>query len=162
MSASRCAVRLVVSVVVGMMAPFPRFLVDASVDGRDDRDVLWCMGVLAAVARGDPGPARALLALRAGVQPRSPVDRRGDKDHDLIFLELTLILEFTTIFWAGVYSRRRPAEHFACVHLGGPVRRLVASATYRPKGGDMEHSHRQIGQRVQAARERAIICHVYG
>jgi len=46
--------------------------------------------------------------------------------------------------------------------LGGPVRRLVASATSRPKGGDMKHSHRQIGQRVQAAREQAIICHVYG
>jgi hypothetical protein len=26
----------------------------------------------------------------------------------------------------------------------------------------MEHSHRQIGQRVQATREQAIICHVYG
>jgi len=26
----------------------------------------------------------------------------------------------------------------------------------------MKHSHRQIGQRVQAAREQAIICHVYG
>ena len=26
----------------------------------------------------------------------------------------------------------------------------------------MEHTHRQIGQRVQAAREQAIICHVYG
>lgn len=62
----------------------------------------------------------------------------------------------------GVYSSRRPARHFACVLLGGLVRRLVASATSRPKGGDMEHSHRQIGQRVQAAREQAIICHVYG
>ena len=49
-----------------------------------------------------------------------------------------------------------------CVHLGGSVRRLVASATSRPKGGDMRHSHRQIGQRVHAAREPAIICHVYG
>jgi hypothetical protein len=53
-------------------------------------------------------------------------------------------------------------QHFACVLLGGPVRRLVASAASRPKGGDMEHSHRQIGQRVQAAREQAVICHVYG
>jgi hypothetical protein len=26
----------------------------------------------------------------------------------------------------------------------------------------MEHSHRQIGQRVQATREQVIICHVYG
>jgi hypothetical protein len=26
----------------------------------------------------------------------------------------------------------------------------------------MEHSHRQIGRRVQATREQAIICHVYG
>jgi hypothetical protein len=26
----------------------------------------------------------------------------------------------------------------------------------------MKHSHRQIGQHVQAAREQAIICHVYG
>jgi hypothetical protein len=26
----------------------------------------------------------------------------------------------------------------------------------------MKHSHRQIGQRVRAAREQAIICHVYG
>jgi hypothetical protein len=26
----------------------------------------------------------------------------------------------------------------------------------------MDHSHRQIGQRVQATREQAIICHVYG
>jgi hypothetical protein len=43
-----------------------------------------------------------------------------------------------------------------------PVRRLVASATSRPKDGDMEHSHHQIGPRVQATREQAIICRVYG
>jgi hypothetical protein len=42
------------------------------------------------------------------------------------------------------------------------VRRLVVSATSRPKGGDMKHTRRQIGQRVQAAREQGIICYVYG
>jgi hypothetical protein len=30
------------------------------------------------------------------------------------------------------------------------------------KGGDMRHPHRQINQSVQAAREQAIICYVYG
>jgi hypothetical protein len=43
-----------------------------------------------------------------------------------------------------------------------PVRRLVVSAKSRPKGGDMQHTHRQITQRVQAAREQAIISCVYG
>jgi hypothetical protein len=43
-----------------------------------------------------------------------------------------------------------------------PVRRLVASATSRPKGDEMKHSHRQIGQRVQVASERAIIYYVCG
>jgi hypothetical protein len=43
-----------------------------------------------------------------------------------------------------------------------PVRRQVASAKSRPKGGDMKHTHRQISQRVQAAREQAIISYVYG
>jgi hypothetical protein len=43
-----------------------------------------------------------------------------------------------------------------------PVRRLVVGAKSRPKGGDMKHTHRQISQRVQAAREQAIISYVYG
>jgi hypothetical protein len=43
-----------------------------------------------------------------------------------------------------------------------PVRRPVVSAKSRPKGGDMKHIHRQINQRVQAAREQAIIGYVYG
>jgi len=43
-----------------------------------------------------------------------------------------------------------------------PVRRLVVSARSSPKGGDMRHTHRQISQRVQAARGYAIICYVYG
>ena len=40
-----------------------------------------------------------------------------------------------------------------------PVRRLVVSARSGPKGGDTK---RQINQRVQAAREQAIIGYVYG
>jgi hypothetical protein len=55
----------------------------------------------------------------------------------------------------------------------GLVRRLVVSAKYRPKGGDMKYTHRHIGarvrptskqidQRVQAAREHAMIRFVYG
>jgi hypothetical protein len=43
-----------------------------------------------------------------------------------------------------------------------PVRRLVVSAKSRPKGGDMQRTHRQINQRVQAAREQAITSYVYG
>lgn len=43
-----------------------------------------------------------------------------------------------------------------------PVRRLVVSAKSRPKGEDMKHTHRQITQRVQAAREQATIRYVYG
>jgi hypothetical protein len=43
-----------------------------------------------------------------------------------------------------------------------PVRRLVVSGKSRPKGGDMTLTHRQINQRVQAAREQAIIRYVYG
>jgi hypothetical protein len=43
-----------------------------------------------------------------------------------------------------------------------PVRRLVVSAKSISKGGDMKSNHRQINQRVQAAREQAIIRYVYG
>jgi hypothetical protein len=41
-----------------------------------------------------------------------------------------------------------------------PVRRLAVSAKSRLKGGDMKHTRRQIGQRVRAAREQAIIRYV--
>jgi len=43
------------------------------------------------------------------------------------------------------------------------ARCLVVNAKSRPKGGgDMKHTHRQINQPVQAAREQAIISCVYG
>jgi hypothetical protein len=45
----------------------------------------------------------------------------------------------------------------------GPARRLVVNAKSGPKGGgDMKHTHRQIKQPVQTAREQAIISYVYG
>jgi hypothetical protein len=42
-----------------------------------------------------------------------------------------------------------------------PVRRLVVSAKPNLKGGGMKNTPEQINQRVQAAREQAIIRYVY-
>src|SRR6185312_13519255 len=101
MSASRRAVRLV-SVVVGMMTSF--LVGDTSVHGRDDRDLLWCMGVLAAIACGDQGPARALLAPRACGQPRSPLPAvaKGSRSH---FLRVRSYFSVSyNILARGVYS----------------------------------------------------------
>jgi hypothetical protein len=42
-----------------------------------------------------------------------------------------------------------------------PVRRLVVDAISGSKGGDMEHTHRQINERA-SARDQAIICYLYG
>src|SRR6185312_9199544 len=100
MSASRRAVRLV-SVVVGMMTSF--LVGDTSVHGRDDRDLLWCMGVLAAIACGDQRPARALLAPRACGQPRSPLPAvaKGSRSH---FLRVRSYFSVSYNIWLGVYS----------------------------------------------------------